>query len=315
MTRPVWIDADEIRKATPMADLVASLGRAFASQQTAPERTAYSRSPTSSLLLMPAWSQIAGSGVKIVDVDTNRRPAIHAIYVLFDSETGAPRAIMDGTMITARRTAAASALASQFLSRSDARCLLMIGTGALAPHLIEAHCSVRSFDSVAVWGRTPERADDVVARVSELGLEAHTVSDLDTEIARSCVVSVATSSVAPIVKGASLPDGCHLDLVGAFRPDMCEADSNAFRRARVFVDTMTAALTEAGDLIQAIKSGQFAPSGIESDLFGLCGGTHAGRDNDPRAITLFKSVGASIEDLACAELVLSRSVNRNALPT
>lgn len=267
------------------------------------------------LLLMPAWTGQAASqrhlGIKIVTVfpDNGARqlPAVYGQYLLLSAETGQPLALLDGTALTRRRTACASALASRFLSRPDAFRLLMLGTGALAPHLIRAHAKVRPISEVAIWGRSPDKAKALVARFATGGdlaiprVAVFHAPDIREALPIADIVSCATLSNEPLVKGEWMGPGLHLDLVGGFTPAMREADDAAVRRARVFVDTRQGATAEAGDIVQPLRSGALQPAGIVADLFDLCRHKDAGR-RSAGEITLFKSVGTALEDLAAAEL-------------
>ena len=175
------------------------------------------------------------------------------------AETGVPVAVFDGTEITLRRTAAASALASSFLSRSDATKLLMVGTGNMAPHLIAAHCSLRPISDVCIWGRRGEAAEKLAATLATASFNVTVTGNLGQAVSAADIISCATLASEPLIKGEWLVDGQHLDLVGAFKPDMREADSNAVSRAAVYVDTLSGAVSEAGDIVQAIADGEVAP--------------------------------------------------------
>jgi alanine dehydrogenase len=280
------------------------------------------------LLLMPAWTRGQGTsglggrvGIKFVTVfpENGRQglPAIFGQYLLLDGHTGAPLALLDGTMLTKRRTACASGLASRYLSRPDARQLLMIGTGALASHLIRVHAKVRPIEEVWIWGRRPEQAQKLVAELSAslpyaLGrpIEIRVAADRRQAAMTADIICCATLSKTPLVEGAWLVDGQHIDLVGAYTPDMRESDDEAVRRARIFVDTRDGALQEAGDIVQPLASHIISETNIAADLFDLARGKRAGRDKgDASTITLFKSVGAALEDLAAAELAVERGAN------
>jgi ornithine cyclodeaminase len=229
-------------------------------------------------------------------------------FLLFDGQSGKPLVVMDGPALTARRTAAASALAATYLARPDCERLLMIGTGALASHLIEAHASVRPIVNVLVWGRRHEKAVKLAQRLNRRSLKVAATTDLANAVRGAHIVCCATPSETPIVEGHWLPLGVHLDLVGGFRPEMREADDDCIRRGRVFVDTRAGALTEAGDIIQPLKSGILREDDIAGDLFDLARGTRGGRRYHDQ-ITIFKSVGSAIEDLAAARLALDQVVN------
>ena len=312
------VSAAEVDRALDVPALIAALRRAFAAPAgELPERHHHhlgrAGGPGATHLLMPAWTADAPGpgayvGTKIVDVfpDNGRLglPAVLGVYVLQSGETGAPLAVIDGTRLTHWRTAAASALAAEALARRDARRLLIVGAGALAPFLARAHAIVRPPARVAVWNHRPAGAERVAAGLRAEGLPAEAVTDLETAVREADTVSCATLSAVPLVRGAWLRPGQHLDLVGAFTLAMREADDEALRRARVFVDT-PAACREGGDVAAALRDGALRQDDVVADLHALCRGEHAGRGS-PDDITLFKSVGTAIEDLAAAVLVWER---------
>ncbi len=262
------------------------------------------------LLLMPAWTVGGYLGVKVASVFPGNASrglgAVQASYILASGETGEPLALIDGLELTLRRTAAASALAARFLARPDARRLLIVGAGNLAPHLAGAHAALLPDLKVEFWGRRSERA--VAASRSPLleGLATGTASDLEAAVRGADIVSTATLATEPLVIGDWLRAGVHVDLVGGFTPAMREADDEAVRRSTVFVDTRDGALVEAGDLVQPLESGALTAEDVAADLYDLCRGRHAGR-RDASEITLFKSVGAALEDLFAAILLWERS--------
>jgi ornithine cyclodeaminase len=260
-------------------------------------------------LLMPAWTESASRaglylGAKIVNVfpgnAARRLPTVQGTYVLQSGRTGATLAALDGTRLTHWRTAAASALAAQHLARQDAERLLVVGAGALAPYLARAHASQRSYKAITVWNRSPEGARRVAAALQAKGLPARAGEDLERGAREADVITCATLSTAPLIEGRWLKGGQHLDLVGAFTLAMREADDEALRRARIFVDT-EAACTEGGDVAIGLASGLIVRADVAADLPALCRGAKGRRSADE--ITLFKSVGAAIEDLAAAMLV------------
>ncbi|HVW69871.1 MAG TPA: ornithine cyclodeaminase family protein, partial [Steroidobacteraceae bacterium] len=257
------------------------------------------------LLTMPAWQANGAVGVKLVTVFADNAirslPAVHSCYVLFDAESGAVRAILDGHELTLRRTGAASALATKYLARPDARRLLMVGTGELAPHLVLSHAEVRPIEEVLIWGRRAEKARETAAALQGHHFAVDVCTDLESGVARADIISCATLSQDPLIEGRWLRPGQHLDLVGAFRPNMREVDDTAMKRAELYVDTRAGALAEAGEFVQAIANGAIKPDDVRGELSQLARGTIRGR-SDPQAITLFKSVGTAIEDLAAAEL-------------
>ncbi len=288
-----------------MRGLVPALREAFRRAEAMPTRQRFQLPGNSTLLLMPAWRDGGDAGVKIVTVFPRASPSVQATYVLISGEDGRPKALMDGAMLTARRTAAASALAAEMLAPPNAATLLMLGTGTLAPHLIEAHCSIRPIQRVLIWGRDPRKAQALAGQLGAPGIEVSAVADRLSAISQADIISAATLSSEPLIRGDLVKQGTHIDLVGAYTPEMCEADVACLGRARVFVDTRKGVLEEGGDVIQAIASGTLKVEDIEADLMQLCSGQHGGRAGDATAITLFKSVGAAIEDLAAAELVFA----------
>jgi alanine dehydrogenase len=302
--------------------LIEALRAMFAAGCEAPVRHHHTIPQTgtdATLLLMPAWERDAGSGgalgIKIVTVypDNGAKglPAVMGNYMLLDGATGTPEALIDGQALTARRTAAASALASDYLAREDARVLAMIGTGALAPHLVRAHATVRPIEEVRIWGRTPEKAGALAAGLdASLGkmlggraINVQSTDDREYAVTGADVISCATLSPDPLVRGDWLTPGQHLDLVGGFTPAMRETDDAAIERARVYVDTRAGAMSEAGDIVQPLQSGVLSEDEIQGDLFELTRGEAMGRGGSDE-ITLFKSVGTALEDLAAAKLAL-----------
>jgi alanine dehydrogenase len=305
------IDADTIARALTYERLVDALADAFRSEITVPVRhhhTIPREGADATLLLMPAWTAEGDKflGCKIVSVFPDNakagRPAVYGQYLLSSGETGEPLALIDGRTLTAWRTACASALAARYLARQDASHLVMVGAGALAPHLIRAHAAVRPISRVSLWNRTRARAVSTAFGLAATGIQVEMVEDLETAVRDADIVSCATLSTDPIIRGAWLKSGTHVDLVGGFTPKMREADDAAIRKASVFVDTREGALKEAGDLVSPIKRKVIKKTDVKADLFELCRSEQKGR-RSAREITLFKSVGTAIEDLAAAMLV------------
>lgn len=267
------------------------------------------------LLLMPAWLPGDYMGVKMVTVfpdnATRALPAIFGTYLLSSGKTGEMLAVIDGGELTARRTAATSALAARYLARTDAEELLVCGTGRLSLNLIQAHAEGRALKRICIWGRDRDKAERIANEGRALGLEIGTVTDLEAAARTADIISCGTLSSTPLIKGEWLKPGAHLDLVGGFKPDMREADDTAIRRAEVFVDTRAGAMKEAGDIVQPLKSGLLAEAAIRAELSELVRGTRPGRRNYDD-ITLFKSVGAALEDLAGAILAYESARGRPA---
>ncbi|GIL00675.1 MAG: ornithine cyclodeaminase [Alphaproteobacteria bacterium] len=303
------LDEAQTRAALPMRPLIEALRTMFAQGCEMPVRHHHTMTvpgeADATLLLMPAWQTGRHLGVKIATVFPGNagrgQAAVNAAYVLMSAGDGALLAMIDGGELTARRTAAASALAADYLARGDTEHLLVVGTGRLALNLIEAHAAVRDIRQVSVWGRSRAKAEAVAERATAAGFVAGAADDLAGAVAAADIVSCATLSGEPLVRGAWLRPGTHVDLVGAFTPAMRESDDEAVRRASVFVDTRAGATSEGGDIVQAIRSGALSLADIRAELAQLCRAEHAGRRSDDE-ITLFKSVGAALEDLAGAIL-------------
>jgi ornithine cyclodeaminase len=322
----LFFDAATVESALSYPLLVDILEQAFRRGAISPPRHHHTveldRRPAATLLLMPAWTSSAPGaatagtymGVKIVSVfpdnSTLGKPAVNGSYLLISAVSGEPLAVMDAARLTVWRTAAASALASRHLARPDATRMLMVGAGAMSFYLVRAHASVRPIREVEVWNRTPANAERLVTRLAGLGFKASVATDLEAAARNADLISTATISSAPLIHGAWLKPGTHVDCVGAFRPDMRETDDEVVRRARIWVDTRPGALGEAGDILMPLKSGVIGESDLQGDLFELARGTAPLR-RTPGEITMFKSVGASIEDLAAAIAVYERNEGRS----
>jgi ornithine cyclodeaminase len=307
------ISAAEVDRALTFPGLVETLRTAFREGAVQPVRHHHavtrSEGADSTLLLMPAWTDFKAAGapkeghigVKIVTVspDNNAigKPAVMGLYLLLDGVTGEPCALIDGQRLTQWRTACASALAATWLARQDASRLLVIGAGAVAQFLARAHAAVRPIQTIRIWNRTPANAEKLAAQLRAEGRDAQAVTDLDAELARADIVASATISPTPLVKGRLLRPGTHVDLVGGFTPELREADDDAIARARVYVDTRAGTTKEAGDIVQPLACGVLKPEAIVAELAELARSEKKGRESDDE-ITLFKSVGAALEDLA-----------------
>jgi ornithine cyclodeaminase len=303
------LSAEAVARAASYRDIVEALRQAFRESYTTPVRHHHELSEALTLLLMPAWSE-RYSGLKSVMVKTDNAarglPTVQASYLLMDNDTGETLAVMDGTELTRRRTAAASALAADYLARPDSKTLALIGAGALAPHFVRAHQAVRPIREVLLYSRTRDKSEAVQRALEQYELEARVSDDPEAVVRQADIVSCVTTSTAPVVKGAWLKPGTHVDLAGAFKPSMRETDGETVARARVYVDTREGALAEAGDLLQAGDEGRFRMEDIAGDLADLCRGGVAGRAS-PDEVTLFKSCGTAIEDLATAIMIYGRS--------
>jgi len=304
----------QLAKLLDYESLIRILDEAFQEEYTVPLRHHHNfqnpkATDESTLLLMPAWQTGGFLGVKLIVVtpDNHQRqlPSIQGTYTLFDANIGSPLAQLDAKELTNRRTAAASALAARYLARPDSQTLLLVGTGSLAPHLIQAHATGRNLQQVLVWGRSLAKAERVAKQFSDAKFTVEAVQDLEAAVAKADIISCATLSKKPLVKGAWLQAGQHLDLVGSFKPNMRETDDAALLKSSVFADFTEGASRESGDLAIPLREGVISLKDIQSDLFGLCGKAHPGRQSAAE-ITLFKSVGHALEDLAAAKLAYGR---------
>ena len=304
------LSAVDVARLAPYRDIVEALREGFRAGIATPVRHHHEISPVSTLLLMPAWSK-AWTGLKTVVVKTDNAalgfPTVQASYLLIENASGATVAMLDGTEITRRRTAAASALAADYLAVRDASTMTLVGAGALGSHFVRAHASVRPIKRVFVFNRTFAKSEALAAEFSKEGFEARAVTDLEAAVRQSDIITCVTTSTAPIVKGVWLKPGAHVDLAGAFKPSMRETDGDVVARSSVYVDTRDGALAEAGDLIQARDEGKFDFADIKGDLFDLCRDKVQGRTS-PEEITLFKSAGTAIEDLATAIMVYQKAL-------
>lgn len=307
-----FFSAAEIDSLLNFPALVDALAEAFRGDIVTPVRHHHEverPDAAATLLLMPAWTapeqKPAFLGTKVVTVFPGNAavnlPSVMGSYLLMDGASGAPLAALDGARLTLWRTAAASALASRMLERADCKRMLMVGAGALSTFLVKAHRSVRNFEDITIWARRPEAAAEVVAELARDGIEARVAENLEAEARQADLISCATLSREPLIQGRWLKRTAHLDLVGAFNLSMREADDEALQRAHVFVDTQ-AALHEGGDVAVAIKAGAYKAEQVSGTLAGLCRGEYdAAAERDD--VTLFKSVGTALEDLAAAMLV------------
>jgi len=290
-------------------EIVEALREGFRAEYVTPARHHHETSAVSTLLLMPAWSR-AWTGLKTVVVKTDNAakglPTVQASYLLIDNATGTAVALMDGTELTRRRTAAASALAADYLAIKDASTMALIGAGALGEHFVRAHAAVRPIERISIFNRSAAKAESLAAKLRKEGFDAKAVNDPEPAVGDADIVSCVTTSTVPIVRGAWLKPGAHVDLAGAFKPTMRETDGETVARARVYVDTREGALSEAGDLLRARDEGKFDFANIQGDLFDLCRGKVAGR-RTAGEITLFKSCGTAIEDLAAAIMVYRKA--------
>ena len=309
----IVLDTATTRNALPFAELIPALKRMFTSPCEVPARLAHTVNldgkPHGTVLLMPAWMPGSYLGVKTVCVFPRNAesglPGLHATYVLYDAKTGVPLAQLDGNEITARRTVAASALAAAFLARKESKTLVVVGAGRVASLLAEAYSVDFRLQRVLVWNIHAKSAEALVDRLRAGGFPAELANDLKAAVGVADIVSCATLAKQPLVEGAWLRPGTHLDLIGGFTPEMRETDDDCFRKASVFVDTEEAS-AKSGDILIPLRHGVLAANDIKATLAGLCQGLHPGRTRAAE-MTIFKSVGTALEDLAAASLVYERT--------
>jgi ornithine cyclodeaminase/alanine dehydrogenase-like protein (mu-crystallin family) len=262
------------------------------------------------LLAMPcAVAEPQALGAKIVSVFRGNPgrglPTVTSIYVLSDYDTGVPLAIMDGSYLTAIRTAAGSACATRHLARPDARTLGIFGTGVQARFHVETIRRVRALERVVVSGSSPDKARAFADWVTQAtGLDAESASPDATSAAH--IVAACTTSPVPVVIAEHVRDGAHVNAVGAFTPSTRELPSELIGRADVFVDTRAGACAEAGDLLLAVQDGTFALSEVAGEVGEVILATTRGR-RSPQAVTVYKSVGAAFLDAATARLAFGQA--------
>jgi ornithine cyclodeaminase/alanine dehydrogenase-like protein (mu-crystallin family) len=259
-----------------------------------------------------AWAPGDVIAVKLVGVFPGNatlrppQPSVQGLVCVFDAGTGTPLLAADGAALTFRKTAADSALGVDLLARRDARTLLVVGAGGLAPHVAMAHTSQRpGIDRILIWNRNAGRAQALADTLHLPGVTLEAVEDLDEALPQADIVSCVTMSEAPLVKGALLKPGTHVDLIGSYLPAMRECDDDTMRRGQVFVDTRNG-MENNGDLGQPVARGALRWADIQADLYDLCSGRHPGRRND-QDITVFKNVGGAHLDMYTARLLSERA--------
>jgi alanine dehydrogenase len=304
------IDAATVAAHLTPSRLLPALERMFRDGCTAPVRHHHTvevpGAPDGVLLLMPAWRAGEYLGIKLVTVfpgnSARGLPAVSAGYLLMDGTSGAVLAMLDGNELTAKRTAATSALAARFLARAEARTLVVVGTGRVSRELARCHAAARpSLERILVWGRSAGHAATLAAELARDGLAASAAPDLEAAVRSADIVTSATLAIEPLIRGDWVRPGTHVDLVGGYTPSMREADDALIAKASVFADTRDGALKEGGDLVVPVARGLLDERSVV-DLHGLCSHEHPGR-RSAAEVTVFKSVGAALEDLAAAILV------------
>ena len=305
-------DMKAIQTALPYPLLVDALAQGLQQFAETPARSFFSPNQDAScVMIMPAWRPHQMMGVKLVSVwpenNAKGESAVSAVYVLISCLDGRPLAVLDGTELTLRRTAAAAALAAKRLTRENSETLAVLGTGSLSVPLVQAHTDTMRFKNVLVWGRQFYKAQLVVNQLRELGIEVRAMGDLHKTLAMSDVVAVATTATEPFLKAAWVRPGTHISLVGAFTPQMAEAEPGLISKSQLFADCRASVLEKGGEVFQAIEQGLILDSDIIADLAELTAQPDRSWRHDAQAITVFKSVGFALLDLIAAELVIKAS--------
>lgn len=312
----LFLGESDVRALLTMAETIRLMDEALRAFSTGgvvqPVRLATLIEPHAGYLgLMPAY--LRGSealGAKAVTFYAHNaargRPTHLATVLLWDARTGEPLAMMDGRLITEMRTAATSAAATQALARPDAGILAILGAGVQARSHLEALRLVRPLRQVRVWSRTPAGARRFADEMRRFEVPITVCAAADEAVRGAELILTATSATAPVLQGRWIAEGAHVNAVGAPRPDWRELDTEAVRRAQVFVDSRAGALSEAGDLLQPLQEGAIAETHIRGEIGEVLAGRLAGRTDD-RQITLFKSLGMAVEDVATAQYVYARA--------
>ena len=264
----------------------------------------------SHFFIRTGWQPEKAVGAKVITVfprNNQQRewPSIQAVYVLFEGVNGTPIACLDGTALTWLKTASDSALGSKLLSREDIESMLMVGAGQMAPHLVSAHCEVRpSLKRVQVWNRTADKAQQLCDGLAEKfpNIGFNPVADVESGARQADLICSAIGCKDPIIEGAWLNPGTHVDLIGAFTAEMREADDAVLQRGSLFVDARETTINHIGELMIPLASGAITEADVRADLSELCQQRHAGRQSDDE-ITVFKNGGGGHLDLMCARIL------------
>ena len=304
------IDQQEVARHTAYGPLIESLAQGLLEPIESPPRGHFNPNhDASSVLVMSAWKPRGVMGVKIVAIwpenNAKGKPAVSGTYVLLSCEDGTTLAVMDGTELTLRRTAAVAALGAKKLARPNSQRLAVLGTGALSAHLALAHHAVFALTETVIWGRHLDKAQAVVAELAQHGVAAVASTDLQATLAATDIAVAATTATTPFIRSDWVQPGTHLGLVGAFTADMSEAEPQLMPKARVFVDTREGVLQKGGEVLQALRAGLITESDICGELTDLLNPSTpaAGRLSD-QDITVFKTVGFASQDLVAAEHVM-----------
>jgi ornithine cyclodeaminase len=305
-----FFDQAAVALALPYPALVGALASGLQQAIESPARSVYTpNGDGSTVLIMPAWKAQHRMGVKLVSIwpgnSAKGQSAVSAVYVLISCEDGSPLAVLDGTELTLRRTAAAAALAARILARKDSQTLAILGTGSLSAPMALAHASVMDFKTILVWGRDERKAQAVVQNLARQGVSAQVSTSLQATLAQADVVSAASTASTPFIRSDWVKPGTHLGLLGAFTPSMAEAEPALMPRAQVFADHREAVLQKGGEVWQAIAQGLMTASDVQAELAELAAQPERPWRASADAITVFKSVGFASLDWIAAERVFN----------
>jgi ornithine cyclodeaminase/alanine dehydrogenase-like protein (mu-crystallin family) len=305
-----FISKDDVIRLAPYESLIQAMAKGLLEPIESPSRMVLNPNhDASAVLIMPAWRPHGILGTKIVSIwpgnNAKNKPAVSAVYVVTSCDDGQTLAVIDGTELTLRRTAATAALGARLLARSDSQKLAVLGTGALSMPLVMAHLSLFDLSEITIWGRSLDKAQAVVDALSHLGISAYATSDLQQTLANTDIVAAATTATQPFIQSDWVKPGTHLGLMGAFTPYMAEAEPQLLPKTRLFVDSREAVLQKGGEVLQALQQGLIADADVLGELAELLATSPKmpGRMSD-RDITAFKSVGFAALDLIAAEHIL-----------
>lgn len=311
---------EEVAKAVNMAEAIETVKKAFlqlsSGKAEMPLRTQVPVEKRKGVtLFMPAYlADSDAMGAKIVSVFPNNQkrnlPTIHAVVIVVDAETGRPTAVMDGAYLTALRTGAASGVATDLLSRKDARVVAIFGAGTQSRTQLEAICTVRSIEKVWVYDVVPKAASAYVEEMKKQGnpipADIFVAESPKQAVSEADIICAATTSSQPVFNDSDLKPGVHINGVGSYTPEMQEIPAPTVVKSKVIVDSRQAALAEAGDLIIPIDGGLISDKHIHGEIGELAASKISGRESEEET-TFFKSVGLAVQDVSVAELVLSRA--------
>ncbi|WP_342616370.1 ornithine cyclodeaminase family protein [Rhodoferax sp. GW822-FHT02A01] len=304
-----FFDQSAVARALPYPALIDALAQGLQTPIESPLRSHFEPNhDDSTVLIMPAWKSHEVMGVKLVsfwpDNGSRGKSTIAAVYVLMSCVDGSPLAVLDGTELTQRRTAAVAALGARILARKDSKTLAVLGTGSLSVPMVLAHRSVMDFERIEVWGRNPDKARAVVDILARQGVVAHANADLQQVVSQADVLCACSAAVDPFIRSEWVQPGTHVGLVGAFTPAMAEAEPALMARSQVFADSREAILQKGGEVLQAIQQGLMAHSDIQGEIAELAANPERAWRSSAESITVFKSVGFAALDLIAAQSVV-----------